>query len=96
MSAVFSDGRYMIKPEPVEGALAKIQSLTVCSFEDTKGRHYALKGEEVAQAFPFAAYKDGVGMHYVDYEALVPILVKVVQELAGKKAKKKAAEALAE
>ena len=93
MSAVFSDGRYMIKPEPVEGALAKILGLTVCSFEDTMGRHYALKGEEVAQAFPFAAHKDGVGMHYVDYAALVPILVKAVQEIAGKKTpKKKAAE----
>ena len=32
----------------------------------------------------------------VDYEALVPVLVKAVQELAGKKTKKKAAEAPAE
>ena len=97
MSAVLSDGRYMVKAEPLEGALTKVQSLTVCSFEDTNGRRYALKGEEVLSLFPFAGFKDGVGMCYVDYEALVPVLVKAVQELAGKKVtKKKAAEAPAE
>lgn len=96
MSAVLSDGRYMVKVEPLEGALAKVQSLTACSFEDTNGRRYALKGEEVLSLFPFAGFKDGVGMCYVDYEALVPVLVKAVQELAGKKTKKKAAEAPAE
>lgn len=96
MSAVLSDGRYMVKAEPLEGVLAKVQSLTVCSFEDTNGRRYALKGEEVLSLFPFAGFKDGVGMCYVDYEALVPVLVKAVQELAGKKTKKKAAEAPAE
>lgn len=92
-----SDGRYMTKPEDVTDVLTKIAGLSVRSCEDTRGtgsRRYSLCGEEVAQVFPFAATANGIGMYSVDYEMLVPVLVRAIQELAAtKKTAKKAAKA---
>ncbi len=94
---LLSDGRYMQKPEEVTDVLQGILGLTVRSCDDATGmggRRYTLCGEEVAKVFPCAATVNGVGMYHVDYEMLVPILVRAVQELAAaKKSTKKAAKA---
>ncbi|MFC1771163.1 tail fiber domain-containing protein [Candidatus Margulisiibacteriota bacterium] len=47
---------------------------------EVKNNYYGLAAQEVARYFPAAAYQDQDGFFELDYESLIPVLIKAVQE----------------
>ena len=84
-----ADSRYMMNKEQIDKALDGIAAAEVVSFSPmdalSSRRKYGITAESIEKAFPFAVETDGMGMKYVDYEALVPVLFKAIAELAGRR-----------
>jgi hypothetical protein len=92
---VTSDRRIKRKIAPLNVGLADLRRLRPSSFEwkdqtHDPGTHYGLIAQDVAKVLPVIATHTTMphdlapdGLWRVDYEALVPILVRAVQELAA-------------
>jgi len=97
-----SDGRLKIDRQEDVPGLAAVTALRAVSFayDQTKraigfagGRHYGLIAQEAQPHVPLAVTDDGSTEHWlsVDYAALVPVLIRAVQELAARVAQLEAA-----
>ena len=90
MAQVMMDARFMLNKSPITGALAKLKKVETAEFTTMAAadsrRVYGIVGQTMKE-LPRAVSVDGLGYHYVDTAALVPVLVAAVQELAGRVAK---------
>ena len=84
---VFADKRYLVDSKDVTGVLALFGGLKCVEHTDELGqtgsRRYSLLGDAVAKAFPRAVTTNSVGMYYIDYEQLVPVMVAALAEVNG-------------
>lgn len=84
---VFADKRYLVDSKDVTGVLTLFGGLKCVEHTDELGqtgsRRYSLLGDAVAEAFPRAVTTNSVGMYYIDYEQLVPVMVAALAEVNG-------------
>ena len=85
---VFNDSRYMLNKIPLEGVVDKLAQAEVVEYSPMDAtdasRHYGVVGQSIEKLFPFAVEIDGMGNRFVNYEALVPVLLQAVIELSKK------------
>lgn len=84
---VFADKRYLVDSKDVTGVLTLFGGLKCVEHTDELGqtgsRRYSLLGDAVAKAFPRAVTTNSVGMYYIDYGQLVPVMVAALAEVNG-------------
>lgn len=85
---VMMDDRYMIEPEVVSGALDAICSVDVKTYQSLRSvadsRVFGVSGQSLKAVLPHTVEVDGMGVHYVYLDQLVPVLVAAVKELSEK------------
>ena len=86
---IAANRQFMLNVKPVEDALEGVLAADPVEYApmdalDTR-RRYGLSAESIEKAFPFAVETDGMGMKYINYEALVPVLFKAIAELSAAK-----------
>lgn len=91
MSYQVMDERFMLDKETMEGATEALANANVFVYT-TMGatearRKYGVGAQSIAKSLPCAVWVDGMGMHHVDSEALVPVLVQAIKELSDRVAK---------
>lgn len=88
MSRTMMDDRYMYYKEPVENVLESLKKADVVEYTTMaateSSRKYGVTGQSLKQVLPNAVEVDGMGLHFVHTECLVPILVQAIQELTAK------------
>lgn len=89
MTQKLSDYDYMHDPKDItEHALGMLEGVRLIEFADDgifyKANRLAVVGQDLAEKVPSAVMRDGVNMYYVDYEALVPVLVGAINCLLAK------------
>lgn len=85
-----SDYRLKHNIAPLGNVLSQLAKLSVYSYEYdncaayskylSKGTHYGFMAQELAAVYPSFSTTDEQGFHHVNYEELIPILTKGVQE----------------
>lgn len=80
-----SDKRLKTNIRPLEPSLEKLERINSYRFayrnDPSRTEHIGVMAQEVAEVYPEAVRKDDQGMLRVDYPALVPALIKSIQEL---------------
>lgn len=85
-----SDKRLKKNIMPLQSALLEIGKLKIYSFEYDKpknynaylpnGKHYGFMAQELKDVYPTFVQKNNVGYYSVNYQEMVPILIKGMQE----------------
>ena len=88
MSRIMMDDKYMYYQEPVENVLESLKKAKVVEYTTMaateSSRRYGVTGQSLKQGLPNAVEVDGMGLHFVKTECLVPVLIQAIQELTAK------------
>lgn len=85
MPVQMMDDRFMLNQEPIKdavGAICQAKAVVYTTMGATESRRkYGVTGQSIVKTLPQAVWVDGLGMHNVDTNELVPVLLQAVKEL---------------